>query len=305
MKYVFVLNPLAGVGGKEALIKEAVEALPEKELCEFYSTKAIGDATVFVRNRCSQAEGEELRFIACGGDGTINEVFSGAMGFPNVSVTVYPCGSGNDFVKSFAPADRFLNIEALLHAPTVKMDVLKVGEHYSFNVTNFGFDTTVAITVNEDRAKNGHGSKSSYTKGIVKALIKSMKNRFTVIADGEVINPSGVALLCTLGNGQYVGGSFRCAPRAELDDGLMEVCLANTIGRLRFAKLLPHYTEGTHLDKPEFNDVFVYRRAKKVEVQAPEGFAYSLDGEIIYENNFTVEVMPGALTLAVPEVTEE
>ena len=51
-----------------------------------------------------------------------------------------------------------------------KIDVLKVGERYSINVTNFGFDTTVAITVNEDRAKTGHGSKNSYTKGIVKAL---------------------------------------------------------------------------------------------------------------------------------------
>jgi diacylglycerol kinase (ATP) len=38
-----------------------------------------------------------------------------------------------------------------------------------------------------------------------------------------------------------------------------------------------------------------------VEVEAPDGFAYSLDGEIIYENHFTVEMVPGAIRLAVPK----
>ena len=48
-------------------------------------------------------------------------------------------------------------------------------------------------------------------------------------------------------------------------------------------------------------DVVVYRQAKKVEVEAPEGFAYSLDGEIVYESRFTVEIVPGAVRFAVPD----
>ncbi len=96
-----------------------------------------------------------------------------------------------------------------------KLDLLKVGERYSNNVVNFGFDTTVAITINKEREKTGHGSKDAYTKGVVTALIKSMNNRCTVTADGEVLNPDGRALLCTLANGQYVGGSFCCAPRSK------------------------------------------------------------------------------------------
>ena len=39
-------------------------------------------------------------------------------------------------------------------------------------------------------------------------------------------------------------------------------------------------------------DIVTYCQAKKVEVEAPDGFAYSLDGEIIYENHFTVEMVP-------------
>ncbi len=301
MRYIFVINPKAGAGGAESVIEQEIRELPEKEACEIYRTKAPGDATVFVKEWCATHPAEEVRFIACGGDGTLNEVINGAAGLDQASVTCYPSGSGNDFVKVFGGAEVFTDIPALLRTEAKPMDLLKVGERYSNNVVNFGFDTTVAITINKEREKTGHGNKNAYTKGVVTALIKSMKNKFTVKADGEVLNPAGKALLCTVANGQYVGGSFKCAPRAKVDDGLIEVCLIKPISRLRFVKILGPYTNGEHLDDPKMQDILVYRQARKVEVSAPAGFAYSLDGEIIYENEFTVEVVPGAVRFAAPE----
>ena len=300
MKYVFIVNPHAGNTDRVQLIRNAIDGLPEKADCEIYPTKAPCDATAYVGKWCDEHPGEEVRFIACGGDGTVNEVFSGAVGRENVSVTCYPCGSGNDFVKAFGGADKFLSVPALLRAPTRPLDMLKAGDRYSDNGVNFGFDTTVAITINEERAKTGHGNKNAYTKGVVKALLTAMKNTFTVKADGETLNPGGKALLCTVANGQYVGGSFKCAPRAKTDDGLIEVCLIKPISRLRFVKILKPYTNGEHLDRADMKDIVVYRQAKKVEVDAPAGFAYSLDGEIIYESHFTVEIAPAAIQFAVP-----
>ena len=301
MKYVFVVNPHAGEMNAEQAIREAVSALPEAEDCEIYVTKGPGDATDFVKTYLDRHPDADVRFIACGGDGTVNEVFSGAATRPGVSVTCYPCGSGNDFVKAFGGAEKFRDIPALLRAGTQPLDLLKVGDRWANNVVNFGFDTTVAITINEERKKTGHGNKNAYTKGVVKALLTAMKNDFTVKADGEVLNPAGKALLCTVANAQYVGGSFRCAPRAKTDDGLIEVCLIRPISRLRFVKILKPYTNGEHLDREDMRDIVVYRQAKKVEVDAPLGFAYSLDGEIVYQSHFTVEIVPAALSLAVPE----
>ena len=82
----------------------------------------------------------------------------------------------------------------------------------------------------------------------------------------------------------------------------MEVCLVRPISRLRFVSLLGVYTKGEHINNDKFKDIIVYRRAKKVEVEAPEGFAFSLDGEIIYQNKFTVEVVPLAVKFAAPEL---
>lgn len=301
MKYIFILNPKAGAGGTEEKLRNEIAALPCSDQCEIYFTKAPLDATEYVKRTLAENPCEKFRFIACGGDGTINEVFSGAVGAENASVSCYACGSGNDFVKVFGGQEKFSDASKLISAPERKLDALKVGNRYSFNVTNFGFDTTVAITINNERAKSGHGNKNAYTKGVVTALLTSMKNNCTVTADGEVLNPDGKALLCTVANGQYVGGSFKCAPRAKTDDGLMEVCLIKPISRIRFVKILTPYTNGEHLEREDMKDIITYRQAKTVSVSAPDGFAYSLDGEIIYENSFTIEMVPGALNFACPE----
>lgn len=302
MKYVFVVNPHAGEVGGEDKICEAAAHLEEKEDCEIYVTKAAGDATEFVRSWCLSNPGKEVRFIACGGDGTINEVFNGAVGHDCVSVSCYPCGSGNDFVKAFGGAHRFMDIGKLISAPVQKLDLLKVGDRYSNNVINFGFDTTVAITINKQREKTGHGSKNAYAKGVMTALLKSMNNKCTVIADGKTLNPSGHLLLCTLANGQYVGGSFHCAPKSKSDDGLIDVCVIKPISRLRFVKILGPYTNGEHLDNESMKDIVTYCQARKVEVIGAPGFAFSLDGEIIYSDHFVVGIAEKALDFAVPEI---
>lgn len=300
MKYVFIVNPKAGAGENEKTVRAAIENLPQKENCEIYLTKAPGDAMNFVRERSENEKDEKIVFVACGGDGTINEVMNGTAGHENAAVTCFPCGSGNDFVKCFENKNGFFDLSSLLEKDWKKIDLLKVGNRFSANVTNFGFDTTVAITINKEREKTGHGNKNAYTKGVVTALIKSMKNECTVIADGETLNPDGKLLLCTAANGQYVGGSFRCAPRAKLDDGLMEVCLIKPISRLRFVKILKPYTAGEHIGNDEMKDIVVYRQAKKVEVIAKPGFAYSLDGEIIHADRFTIELVKNAVNFIAP-----
>ena len=109
MKHIFVVNPGAGKG---MTAPELDTKLKELEIeYEIYETVAAKDATRYVRERCES--GEELRFYACGGDGTLKEVMEGTVGFSNASLSCYPVGSGNDFVKCFGGKERFLNLEKL------------------------------------------------------------------------------------------------------------------------------------------------------------------------------------------------
>ena len=301
MKHIFILNPATGKNNAKtvARLQEQMKQYDGKLTYEFYTTKQARDATEYVRTRCEAEPQEQLRFYACGGDGTANEVLNGVVGHDNASMTIYPCGSGNDFVKYYGNAERFLDLDALLNAEEAPIDVMRIGDRYALNVTHFGFDTAVTCTMEKYRHKKFTGGRKAYTMGIVKALITGMKNSCTVFVDGEQIN-DGSMLLCTIANGSYVGGGYKCAPHSDNTDGLLEICLARPISRFTFVKLMGVYRDGTHLEDPRFRNILAYRRGKSVRVSAPEGFEILLDGEIVAQNDFTVEVCPAAVRFAVP-----
>ena len=301
MKHIFIYNPAAGRDNKAAVehLRNKMSSDYSHLSYEFYPTLAAKDATVYVKKRCQEEPNEELRFYACGGDGTANEVLHGIVGFPNASMTCYPCGSGNDFVKYYGGAARFLDVDALINGRERAIDVMRIGDRYSLNVTNFGFDAAVAKTMAEVKTKKLIGGKNAYTTGIVKSVFTSMKHNCTVWVDGEKLN-DGKMLLCTVSNGRYVGGAYCCAPHSDNEDGLLEICLVKPLSLLTFVKLIAPYRDGKHLDDPRFAKLLTYCRGKSVRVEAEEGFIYSLDGEIVECSNFTIEICPKAIRFAVP-----
>lgn len=295
MKTYFILNPKAGIGDKKKFIEEEVKKIDNAEI---HYTTSKEDAANFIVETLKD-ESNEYRFVACGGDGTINDVFSACVNKENASVSVIPCGSGNDFVKNFK-IDYFNNLQKFTTCPSRKMDVIKVNDHYAFNCCHFGFDTAVAKIVNEDRKVKGHGSPFSYPKGVALALINSMRTKCKVYAQEELLNDSDELLLCTIANGQYVGGSYRCAPKASLFDGFLEICFVKPISRLRFVTLMNVYKNGTHLDNPKFDKILKYRHVKKAKLIADKNFGYSLDGEIFYDEVVNIECLKAAINLAMP-----
>ena len=304
MKTVFVVNPKAGQGkGLEKLYAAIEDARTRYELdVDVYTTTAAGDATRFVAEYCQN--NPPARFIACGGDGTANEVLHGIIGAPNASMTCYPCGSGNDFVKYYGGAERFLDVDALLAAKEQAIDVMRVDDRYALNVTNFGFDTVVAKTMIAVKHKKIIGGKRAYTTGIIKALFTGMKTKCVVTVDGEQLNEDKI-LLCTVANGKYVGGAFCCAPHSDNTDGLLEVCLVRPLSRFTFIRLVGPYKRGEHLEDPRFQKHIQYRRGRSVHIKATQGFAFSLDGEIVEKSDFTIEICPAAIRFAVPAVKAE
>ena len=102
MKHIFVINPAAGAVDALEEIKKKVNSEAKGYDYEFYETKAPHDATEYIKSYCA-SHPEKVRFYACGGDGTLNEVVNGVVGFDNAEVGCIPSGSGNDFVKYYGP----------------------------------------------------------------------------------------------------------------------------------------------------------------------------------------------------------
>ncbi len=212
----------------------------------------------------------------------------------------WPCGSGNDFVKYYGGKQHFLDLPAQLNAPDTRIDLIRVNDRYAINVINIGFEAKAAARMVSFRRFPLFQGPRSYYPAVAVTLIDGLKNPFRITADGEKLF-EGDILLCTFANGGYVGGSFHCAPRADMADGLLEVCLVTPISRLRFAKLIGFYQRGEHLDHPAMKDCVTYRRARKIQAESDRESMICLDGEILKGTSFTIESVPGALRLILPQ----
>lgn len=303
MKHIFIVNTVAG---EHSCLNEVMKAIAnESEVIDYevFTPNSAKDNISQIKSYLEAHPDEEVRFYACGGDGTINKVASGIYGYPNASMTVLAYGSGNDYIKYFADLQTFRDVEKVMHGTEKHVDIMQTNDRYALNATHFGLDSKVAKTMNIVRRYPIIGGKMCYPIAVFWAFLTGMRTKCTVYADGEKLN-DGKICLCTIANGRYVGGSYKCAPRSSNEDGLLEVCLIKPISRFKFMQLKKSYTVGKHLDDPKFKDIIVYRRAKQVVIEATKEFCVSIDGEILHGEKIVVENNQQAIRFVVPQIED-
>ena len=304
MKHVFIINPMSGAKDQSQDIIQEINKCHFIET-SYYITKGKKDATRFIKEYIANNPYEEARFYACGGDGTINEVASGLVGADKTlfSMSVYPVGSGNDYIKIFGGKEKFMNMKSLATAKNRLVDVMEInkGDYYSINVVNFGFDCNVVATMEKIKRNKNTTNEKAYKKAVFECLLHCRHNEGIINVGKEQLNEKEF-LFCTVANGQYIGGQFKTAPRSVCDDGLLEVTMVKPVGVLKFISLLKPYTKGEHLDNKKFNNILTYRQTQEhVVVKGPEGFCICFDGELAYGSTFEIKNLKHAINFAVPE----
>lgn len=298
MHYIFVINGRADKKWIAAEVDRQIREAGGRLDYETYTTTGTGDATRFVRIYCDLHPHAKVCFVACGGTGTLNEVASGLVGFSGKHLALLAFGATNDFTKCFPDRD-FCSLRRILAGEERRIDVIRVNDSYSVNVVNIGFDAVVASTANH-MIETGH-VRHAYDIGIFHAVLTSRRNKIRVVADGVRMNRRRL-MLCTLSNGRYCGGEFLCAPRADVADGLAEVCLVRPMLLPAFLFILPFYRRGEHLDRRFLRHFFRYRRARHIEVIARNLIELSLDGELISGHHFQIDVLPQSVSFILPSI---
>lgn len=297
MRHIFIINPISGKGAALQLEPKIRAVLENTDLdWEIHHTEAPGEATAFVRKRASEAP---ARFYACGGDGTLHEVIEGVKDFPDSAAGVIPAGTGNDFVKSFADPSAFRDIEKQINGTLHQIDLIKAGEHFSANVINIGFDCDVVVWLTAHRDNPLCRGTLAYLIGLICVFFRRLGTELELRFNGREIK--GRYLLCTAANGQFYGGGFRPAPRAAMDDGLMDIAVISKMNRLRFLSLLPSYRTGTYIDRKDIEDILTVDRCSRLSITAPEGGNVCIDGEIYPFRELELEILPGAVNFILPE----
>ena len=298
MKHLFIVNPAARQGNRTTFVTSLIQQAFERRPAEYeiYITKAPGDGAAKIAMDAQYED--DLRVYACGGDGTVNECASACVGLPNVAMTVFPCGTGNDFVKIFGDEQKkFMNIAALVDGEISPLDIIRVNDRYSANVSCIGLDSRVGADVhNFDKVPIIGKGKGSYLLATASNVFKRITDRLTIRINGQVI--TGEFNTVTICNGSWYGGSFNPVPDARPDDGLLDVLLIHGVKRHRLTVLLTKYAKGRFRELPQY--VNHYRTTKMV-VEADEEFVVNLDGESMWTNRAEFRLIPGGLRFLHPK----
>ena len=284
MKHIFIINPAAGKKDSRQRVYTMAEALKKNHNLdvECMLTKSRGHATALTR--AIAETGDYVRFYACGGDGTVNEIANGIAGFPNAAMTCIPIGTGNDFLKNFGKDAEplFLDAENLWNGDVTPLDLIDCNGKYCLTIACTGIDARIAESVHEFGASPMLSGRGSYLASVaVNFLFRKIGRRWRVTLDDEVIEDDFA--LVSMCNGRYYGGGSTPVPEARMDDGILNTVLVKNISRLKFAGLFGAYSDGRYRSLPP--EVIRVVTAKNVRIQSEDDIVTCLDGETIHSRD--------------------
>ena len=246
------------------------------------------DARRFV----SEADDANL-VIAAGGDGTVNEVVQGLMdlsGSARPSLGIVPLGTANDFaIGCGIPNDPAKALALCIRGHAVPIDIGKANNHWFINAASSGFGAEIAATTSPE-LKRLLGPAAYAVMGAVLAInIHRYQGRLS-LPDREITGPVAI-----VGNGRRTGGGIQVAPRAYLDDGLLDVLVVRHIAP---TALLAAARELQRLSSD--GEYISYWQTPWLEVHSEEAIPVSLDGEPLHFSTVRYEAVPKAIQLIVP-----
>ena len=278
------------VAGNDAFRAAVARQREAGHRIEVRVTSAKGDAQRFV----SEAGKVDL-LIAAGGDGTLNEVLHGLMNLPEVTrpiLGIVPLGTANDFaVGCGIPRDPAKALALCMRGEGVPIDVGKANDHWFINAASFGFGAEITATTSPE-LKRLLGPAAYTVMGAILAINLHHYQGRLILPGREITGSGPVAIV---GNGRQTGGGIQVAPRACIDDGLLDVLVVRQISP---TALLAAARELQQL--PPDGEHISYWQTPWLEVHPEEAIPVNLDGEPLRFSTVRYEAVPKAVQLIVP-----
>ena len=289
----FIYNPIAGKG-KARRFREAIEArLRASEIAHRFHETREPRGAVKVARQLTQGQGDEpVDIVAMGGDGTLNEVLNGLEDPSKVRLGIVPCGSGNDFAAVAGIPDTPQGaMDVLLKGEAKHTDYYECGGVRGINAIGTGID--VDILRRYERMKLLKGS-AAYLASLVLNLFTYRAREFREVVDGEA-RPHRALIACA-GNGRRIGSGIPICPKAEIDDGLLDIVIVDDISRPRIPAAFVKLLRRRILELP----TTAYRRDDHLRIESDAPMPIQIDGEIYEDLPFDVRVISKVLRVYRP-----
>jgi len=294
-RYFLIVNLIAGQGHCKEIFPQVKAELDRRGLD--YDLHFTNEPLEAIDVAQMVIEAGFTHIVAMGGDGTINEVANGILNSKSsYPLGVIPAGNGNDFVRMTGiPSDPMRAIDTLVSGEERTIDLGHiVGDRYFVNGLGIGIDAQVARDVLKMERLRG---TTAYLYAAIKEVIRF--KAFPVKLTGTDWIEEREFISLGIANNKYAGGGFKLAPRAEIDDGLVDITAIEDFSS-RFKRLinLPKARKGTHL---KLNEVH-YHQDRSVTVSSTAKLIAHIDGEVyrLPKSPFAVAVAPKALQVIAP-----
>lgn len=285
MKHLFIINPAAGSRDRTLEYSAAIRTACDARRLNYEIRVSMGPGDCAKIAREAAAAGEEIRLYACGGDGTLNEVVTGAVGYHNAAVTAYAGGSGNDFVRIFDNPAAFTDLDGLLDGVESEFDLIKVNDDYSLNICSVGLDARIGTDVSNYKRFPLLQGFRAYAVSTVINVIRGIGEHYVVELNGERID--GEQTMICVCNGRFYGGGFNPVPEADPTDGLLDVLVVKKVRRLQVPGVVGKYKAGKYRQLPELVRHF---RTDRLMIHADRLTPINLDGELRRAKDISISV---------------
>jgi YegS/Rv2252/BmrU family lipid kinase len=298
-----IYNPIAGRGRAKKHWPEVQQALIDAGIeFDVAATSAPLEAVTFAQ----KAPTKYSTVIAVGGDGTIHEVVNGLLHASNegetIALGVVPLGNGDDFAKMIPPQttigdkvfDWHVAIEKITQGQTKLFDVGRISgdqlrseqnnnPQYFMNGMDIGFGAQAAL--NFTKVPSFLTGIAAYLAAIMKTLIDYHIPKVSIQIDDQPAFEQSTTMTA-ITNGRCFGSGFWVCPDAQVDDGLLDVMVTQSVGRLKILSLIPKIMKGTHVNEPILKNY----RARRIVIKSEQSLVVEADGEIPYTQTQHLEV---------------
>lgn len=286
MKVLFIVNPVAGARRrKPAELRQQLQ-LPDCAQSEIAVTAGKSDA------RRIAAEGAQAGFelvVAVGGDGTVNEVGRGLLDSSGAQLGIVPIGSGNGVARHLSiPMEPHQAVKRLMAAKATPMDVGFINNEAFFCAAGVGFDARVSRNFARSKLRGLIG----YTRIVLEAYGAYQPSAISMRLADETIDTS--CYMLAFANASQYGNNIYIAPKADLSDGYLDVCLIDGLPFWRALRVGYSLAAG---DLPK-SGVAEFRTVTELSIQAEQPLEFHADGEFLGEaETFKVSLSSHAISI--------
>lgn len=283
--FLFIINPNSGNGSApetERYIRKYCEK--RKVRYSINSTKKAGDGSEIAKK--GLACGFEA-IVAVGGDGTVNEIGKELVGH-DIALGIIPTGSGNGLARHLKiPMSKKRAIKRLLNGKKKLIDTGLIDGRRFLNVAGIGFDAQVS------RAFAGSERRGwlNYLKIILRLGRNIESQSVNIKSNNEEYSTDSIMI--SFANSAQFGNNAKIAPKADISDGKMDLCILAPIGFGKAILFLLKILTGLVKKNKYFNTY----QCTEVSISGSDGWAH-VDGDPIeISKNFEVKIYPASLNI--------